>query len=151
MGKCGSKPKPNSSKYTEVYDVKQQMARATKLSQEADELLKCGNLDQAFHLFRASSFIMIEVAKKYPSYEEQATKYGSYCCDMMHEINLIKANAKSTEEKTGSKLSQFVGQDEVSKKILKMLQRSKTAQTHGYRTQDPSIFLYGAPGCGKTP
>ena len=158
MGKCGSKTRLKNhnvkiSDNAREYDYKSQLEKVTQIGQEAEELVKKGNLDDAFWRYRASCYIMMEFSEKGPkTYKEKALEYGSFCRDMMAEINVAKGNTKSTEcqDKRGSSLSQFVGQDEVAQKILKMLKRSKTAQTHGYRRQDPSIFLYGPPGSGKT-
>ena len=129
------------------------MKIATELGQEAEDLSNTGNLNDAFWRYRAACYIMLEVSENCPeSYKAKAYAYASFCRDMMKEINVAKGNTNTigTQGKKGSSLSQLVGQDEVAHKILKMLKRSKTAQTHGYRGKDPSIFLYGPPGSGKT-
>ena len=158
MGKCGSKSRLQHhgvkiSDSAKDYNYNSQLKSATKIGKEAEELVNKGDLDDAFFRYRAACFIMLEVSENCPeSYKAKALKYAAFCRDMMVKINVAKGNSDKTESqgKSGSSLSQLVGQDEVAQKILKMLKRSKTAQSHGYRSQDPSIFLYGPSGSGKT-
>ena len=153
MGQCTSKSKeqiPDPQEVSEPYNYLKSIDEANKIQGEAEALIDEENFEDAYHKYRACYWIMREVLDKCPeTYKEEAIKGVKYAKSMVEDVHMHLQSKKQQETKKGA-LDEVVGQDEVRDKIVKILKRTQIAMKHNLPSDDPSIFLYGPAGCGKS-
>ena len=117
----------------------------------AEDYIEKGDLEEAWHRYRACAFIMVKVHKNCPdSYKAEAESVVKKTTQRLKEIR-IKVQSIITETQVDNTdiLTYLIGHDQVREQIIKLLNRGQLAM-HGLRNHDPTIFLYGPSGCGKT-
>ena len=155
MGLCISKSettKGNAIKSEQVFDYAAQVKHAGIIQQDALQDIKNKDLREAHEKYRACGYIMHDVLKQCPShYRDTARESLQYILGMKKKLRLtIQEEATKIRTNDVNPLSNIVGNDEVVQKIMKLLKRGQTARSLGHKSDDASIFLYGASGCGKT-
>ena len=133
------------------FDYVAQVKLAGLIQKEAKDDIKKKDLQEAYEKYRASMYIMQDVLNQCPSnYRDMANKSVEFTTSMMKELQAAINKEEASKVKPNNDLFNIVGNDEVVQKIIKMLKRGQTARRLGHKSDDPSIFLYGASGCGKT-
>ena len=154
MGQCISKSettKGNAIKSEQVFDYAAQVKHAGIIQKDALQDIKNKDLREAREKFRACMYIMNDVMNQCPTnYRDTASESLKFITSMMKKLKEAILQEEASKSKTISDLSNIVGNDEVVQKIIKLLKRGQTARRLGHKSDDSSIFLYGASGCGKT-
>ena len=124
------------------------------ICEEAEDYIVKGDLEEAFHRYRACAFIMLKVHQNCPeNYKVEAENTVKGATQRMRDINEKRQGMKTATQKyrddTEDILTYLIGHEEVRHQIIKLLQRVQLSM-HGLRSHDTTIFLYGASGCGKT-
>ena len=134
----------------EPYSYEDAIDKANKIQGEAHVLIAEGNLQDAYHKYRACYWITREIHEKCPeSYRDEAIESVKYAKSVVECLHMQLKSKNESETKAGV-LSQVVGQDEVRDKIVKLLKRRQYARDINQHNDDPSIFMYGPSGCGKS-
>ena len=153
MGKCVSKQSksPVNANNDEQYDYARAVDKFNEYSEEAEYYVGQGELEEAYHRYRASAFTMVKVHENCPeNYKEEAESAVKKVTQRMKEINKeLQSIRPTTQEDSGDNLTYLIGHDKVRQQIINLLKRNQLAM-HGLRNHDTQIFLYGPSGCGKT-
>lgn len=156
MGQYSSKSglktcKSNFIQSHNIFDYAAQVKHAAMIQKEAKKDIKNKDFREAYEKHRACMYIMQDVLNQCPSnYRDTASESLKFITTVIKELKVAINKEEASKKKTNNNLSNIVGNDEVVQKIIKMLKRGQTARILGHKSDDPSIFLYGASGCGKT-
>ena len=144
MGKSGSKlSKPSVNANTNIneqYDYKSAVDQFNELSKQAEYYVEQGELEEAFHRYRACAFIMVKVHQHCPeSYKAQAESLVKKVTLRMKEVyKELQSINQETQEDTRDTLTYLIGHDQVRDQIIKLLHRSQ-------------LVMHGLLACYLTP